>query len=131
MIKLFFTYQFLKFITVGLTAAILHWVARYLLNTVFSFSVSIVLAYCFGMFVAFILNRLFVFPDSKAPFRLQANRFILINASMFPIVWSFSVITNNILLDLDVPYSQSIAHGLAVLLPSGITFLAYKLFSFK
>ena len=131
MIKIFFTHQFLKFMIVGLTAAILHWIARYLLNTVFSFSVSIVLAYCLGMFVAFILNRLFVFPDSKVPLKLQANRFILINISMFPVVWGFSIIFDGILAELSVPYSQSVAHGLAVLLPSGITFLVYKFFSFK
>jgi len=131
MIKIFFTHQFLKFMIVGLTAAILHWVARYLLNTVFSFSVSIVLAYCVGMLVAFVLNRLFVFPDSTVPLKLQANRFILINASMFPVVWGFSLVVAGILAGFSVPFSQSIAHGLAVLLPSGITFIAYKFFSFK
>lgn len=131
MIRLFRTRQFLKFMVVGLTAAILHWVARYLLNTVFSFSVSILLAYCIGMIVAFMLNRSFVFPESQVPLKLQANRFILINTSMLPVVWSFSILVDSILVELSVPHSKSIAHGLAVLLPSGLTFLAYKFFSFK
>jgi putative flippase GtrA len=131
MIKLFFTHQFSKFFIVGMTAAMFNWIARYLLNTVFSFSVSILLAYCVGMYVAFILNRLFVFADSKSPLRLQVNRFILINALMLPVVWGFSFTINEILLDLYVPNSQNIAHGLALLLPSVITFLAYKFFSFK
>ena len=47
-------------------------------------------------------------------------------------VFMLAILTiNEILLDLYVPNSQNIAHALAVILPSVVTFLAYKFFSFK
>lgn len=127
----FFTKQFLNFITVGISAAFLHWFARYLLGYLFSFSTSVVLAYGFGILVAFILNRVFVFPSSTVPLGQQAYKFVIINLIMFPVVWGVSIFAESILMGLSISYSHSLAHGIAVLLPGMMTFVAYRFFTFK
>lgn len=129
--EIFFTKQFLKFGTVGVSAAFANWISRYLLNFIFSFPVAIFLAYGVGMLIAFSLNKIFVFPNSTAPIRQQITKFILINICMFPVVWVFSICAENFLASYAVPFSQSLAHAVAVLLPGLMSFLAYKFLAFK
>ena len=83
------------------------------------------------MLFAFSLNRIFVFPNSNTPIRQQMTRFILINICMFPVVWVFSIGAESVLASYAVPFSQSLAHGVAVLLPGLLSFLGYKFLAFK
>jgi putative flippase GtrA len=134
MIKHFFTTQFLRFLIVGITAAALHWLARYWLNIWLSFPIAVALAYSVGITIAFELNRRFVFPISTRPIIKQARDFILINAAFFPIVWlaamGFKSLLHNFGINLYVAYIDGIAHALALAVPMFITFLIYKFIAF-
>jgi len=131
-IKHFFTLQFIKFIGVGATAALLHWLARIILSQSMPFSWAVVWAYGVGMFIAFVLNAIFVFPNSDKATLSQMRDFVLVNLAFFPVVWALSLSFKKGLeyLGLTV-YSEAIAHGLAISVPMLATFLIYKFFAFK
>lgn len=131
MIGHFLTRQFLLFLMVGGLAAFLHWLARIALSRWFSFSTAVVLAYCVGMAVAFTLNALYVFPGSDKARHLQARDFVLVNLAFLPVVWLASVQLVKPLTVWEIPFPEAIAHGMAVLLPTLMTFLIYKFFAFK
>jgi putative flippase GtrA len=91
-----------------------------------------VFAYAVGMSVAFTLNIVFVFPNSPKSKIKQARDFALVNISFFPVVWAVSVLINNGLLASGMlKYTQEASHAVAVILPTFLTFLIYKLFAFK
>ena len=132
MISHFFTRQFLGFLAVGGLAAFLHWVSRILLSNWLSFSWAVIVAYCVGILVAFILNSYFIFPKSSKSKVKQARDFILTNVCFFPVVWASALLLNYGLLALGfVRYTEAIAHAIAVGLPMFATFLIYKFFAFK
>jgi putative flippase GtrA len=132
LIKHFFTKQFVGFLFVGMAAAFLHWLARLLLSIWLPFSSAVVIAYAVGMTVAFILNRIYIFPISDKAKSAQVRDFILVNLSFFPVVWYFSLKINNWLNALDIGiYSESLAHAIAISLPMFLTFLIYKFLTFR
>ena len=132
MIKHFFTRQFLGFLAVGGTAALLHWLSRVLLSVWLPFSWAVVIAYGIGMLVAFLLNSFFIFPKSIKARHIQARNFVMVNLSFFPVVWFASVHINNWLKSLGMAsHSEELAHAMAIPLPMLATFLLYKFYAFK
>lgn len=132
MIGHFFTKQFLGFLVVGGLAAFLHWVSRIILSNWLSFSWAVLAAYLVGMAVAFILNTFFVFPNSDKPRYRQARDFVLVNVSFLPVVWAASLAIDHWFRELGIiHYTQALAHGIAVAIPTLATFLIYKYFAFK
>ncbi|MDA8752786.1 GtrA family protein, partial [Halieaceae bacterium] len=115
MLRHFLSWQFLGFIAVGVTAALLHWLARIVLSTWLPFSSAVLLAYGVGMAVAFILNSLYVFPDSTEPRNVQVRRFVVINLGFLPVVWACSLLFLRLLEWLGMPaYREALAHGMAI-----------------
>lgn len=132
MIRLFLSRQFLGFVAVGGTAALLHWLARIVLSLWLPFSMAVVLAYGVGMLVAFALNSFFVFQRSTRPRALQARDFVIVNLLSFPVVWFASLRIDSGLRSLGMThYSEALAHGIAIALPMLATFLIYKFHAFK
>ena len=132
MLKHFFTLQFLTFIFVGVTAASVNWISRYLMATWISFSPAVPLAYCVGMTTAFALNKILVFPKSDIPVEVQVRRFIIINLSFLPVVWGCSLIFSTALKAMGIKeYSDEIGHAASLALPMLATFLLYKFVAFK
>ena len=132
MIHHFFSAQFLKFLFVGVTAAFANWIARYGFSVIWPFPVAVALAYIVGMAVAYSLNRAAVFPTSNRPVLKQSMEFALINVLFFPVVWSASLLLNEILGYLRiVRFSEGAAHALALSIPMMLTFLIYKFRTFR
>jgi putative flippase GtrA len=128
----FLTRQFLGFVAVGGTAALLHWLARIALSHWLPFSLAVVMAYAVGMLVAFLLNSFFVFQRSTRPRRRQARDFIIINLASFPVVWLASIMLERALRMFGmVHYTEALAHAIAISLPMLATFLIYKFYAFK
>ncbi len=131
MISHYLSTQFVRFLFVGATAALLHWLARYWLSAWVTFPAAVALAYIVGIAVAFELNRRIVFPASGRPIAKQARDFILINLSFFPVVWAAAILFRQILKYIGVVhFVDGIAHGLAIALPVLMTFLMYKFIAF-
>jgi putative flippase GtrA len=132
MIKYFYSEQFLLFVIVGASAAFLHWISRLVLSYWFDFSLAVGLAYFVGMLIAFVLNRLYVFPKSIKPLSKQIFVFTITNLAFFPLVWFSSIEIHKVLvINKFTLYSEGIAHAIAISLPMLITFLIYKMVAFK
>ena len=132
MIRHFLTAQFVRFLAVGGTAAFLHWLARIALSHWRSFTWAVALAYGVGMGVAFVLNRVFVFPLSDKAAHQQLRDFLLVNLGFFPIVWASAIAIESALRSLGmVHYTQALAHAVSIAIPMLATFLMYKFFAFK
>lgn len=132
MIRHFLSRQFLGFLAVGGLAALLHWLSRLLLSTWMPFAWAVAMAYGVGMTVAFLLNSVFVFPDSVKPISAQARDFVLVNLAFFPLVWAVSIYVNAGLKALGMNHhSEELAHAIAISMPLLATFLLYKFVAFK
>jgi putative flippase GtrA len=127
-----FTRQFALFVAVGLTAAILHWLARYALSRWLPFWLAVALAYGVGMAVAFALNRVLVFPGSRRRMGLQVRDFVIINLAFFPVVWGISLVLAGFVLPwLGVAaHREEVAHAVAIAIPVVATFLLHKFVTF-
>lgn len=131
MIRHFFSAQFILFLIVGTSAAVLNWFARLVLSNWVSFPIAVILAYGVGMASAFELNRRLVFPVSARPVIKQAKVFILTNLAFLPVVWGASILFKDLLAEVGIMrFSEGIAHGLALTIPVFIAFLIYKFIAF-
>ena len=132
MINSFFTKQFILFLFVGIISAALNIISRIIFDQWLSYSEAIIMGYCMGILLAFILNYRLVFPSSKKPLINQIKGFILTNLFFLPIVWLSSIGLRSVFLDLTfIPAPDFSAHVVAVSIPLLFTFLIYKFSIFK
>ena len=123
--KIFINLQFLSFLSVGFSAAIIHWSARLILNLYYDFVVSVIFSYFLALFYAFCLNFIFVFKNKKNKI-IKIFKYIFINLFFFPIVFFSSINLNILFLNLNLSYHSEAAHGLSILIPALISFIIYK-----
>ena len=132
MIRHFFTGQFLGFLAVGGTAALLNWLARIGFSHWLPFWLAVALAYAVGMLVAFLLNSFFVFNRSTRPRAQQARSFVTINLVCLFIVWAASIGLERMLRAQGMAnHTEELAHAIAISLPMLVNFLLYKFHAFK
>lgn len=132
MINHFLNTQFLAFLAVGSLAAAIHWLCRYFLSYWISFEYAVAIAYVFGIASAFILNKIYVFPNTNRSVNKQMRDFVLTNVAFFPVVWVMSILLVSVLSSAGVTmYTEGIAHGVAISIPMMATFLIYKFIAFK
>ena len=90
------------------------------------------IAYVFGIASAFLLNRIFVFPNTNRPVKKQMRDFVLTNVAFFPVVWVMSILLASALPSVGITmYTEGIAHAIAISIPMMATFLIYKFIAFK
>jgi len=120
------TRQFVCFVGVGISAMLLHWLARIILSMWLPFSIAVIIAYFFGIVIAYELNKKFVFFVQDVSARYFKN-FALVNLAFLPIVWLMSISINVVLIDYGIDYhTEKISHGIAICIPPFLTFLIYK-----
>lgn len=131
--RLYVNKQFVKFLAVGGVAALLHWLARFVFDVFVEFGVAVILAYAVGIIVAFILNRIFVFPKSIRPMRHEIAIFTIVNIAAFPLVVGISISLGTYLLPHALPreLAKAVGHGAGVLSPVFINFAAHKWITFR
>ncbi|WP_374655166.1 GtrA family protein [Dongia sp.] len=124
--------QFGLFLLVGGTAAMANWLARLWLAAYFSFAAAVAVAYVAGVIVAFILNCIFVFPNSVRSLGHRLSFFVGTNALMFPVVWTVSTILEAIVFPFIgiVRHADEIAHACGLVAPVLLSFLIHKFFTF-
>jgi len=124
--------QFILFVFVGTVSAIVNIIFRIIFNQWLSYSQAILMGYCMGILLAFILNFKFVFPASKKPVAQQFKGFILTNLFFLPIVWLASIGLRDVFLGISfIPAPDFFAHVAAVSIPLFFTFLIYKFSIFR
>lgn len=124
--------RFLRFLFFGGSAAAVNLIARWLLNHIWSFELSVAVAYLIGMVVAFTGTRLFVFQPSANQLWHQFVRFALVNSVSFTLVWTISVG----LAKFAFPaigltwHADTLAHFIGVLSPTIVSYIGHKHYSF-
>jgi putative flippase GtrA len=125
--------QFLGFLLTGGFAAAVNFGSRILYNKAMSFSAAVVCAYITGMITAFVLNKLFVFRDSRQAVHHAAGYFVLVNLVAVAQTWAISMLLLHWVLPwLGVnAYAREIAHAVGVVVPVFTSYLGHKHLSFR
>ncbi|RYG67701.1 GtrA family protein [bacterium] len=125
--------QFARFLAVGGVALGLHWLSRFFFNTFVGYGTAIVLAYGVGIAVAFVLNKLFVFPYGTRGARFEMLAFVAVNVAAFPFVWGVAYALGEWVFNAWMPREPALAlaHGIAITLPVFANFALHKLVTFR
>lgn len=131
-VREFASHQFALFLVVGTVAAVCNWAARLWLSAWLAFMPAVCLAYGAGLVVAFFLNCWLVFPRSARPWTHKAGYFMLWNLFTFPLVVAASFVLRwHVLPFLGITLgTEEIAHALALAVPTFVSFLVHKYFTF-
>lgn len=125
--------RFAYFAIAGGTAALVNFGSRIALSEKFSYWVAIVIAYMFGMITAFLLNRIFVFPEGNEGIHRQAAWFIAINL----LALTQTVATSLLLARWLFPavgwiwHPEALAHAVGVSAPILSSYYGHKRFTFR
>ena len=127
------TRQFLRFLIAGGIAATANVLSRIGFSHFMGLEAAVVLAYCVGMLVAFVLMRSQVFPPSDTPLRAQVARFVGVNlAAVLQTLVITIVLARWALPALGVRRGvEEIAHIVGVCVPVVTSYFGHKHFSFK
>lgn len=124
--------QFVRFVAVSGVAAAANFGSRILFSLVAAFPVAIVLAYCVGLSVGFLLNRLFVFARSTNSLRRQMAYFFIVNLVGLVQTLLVSLALVHVLPALGVTvYVEAVAHAAGVAAPIVSSYFGHKYFSFR
>ncbi len=125
--------EFFRFLLVGGFAAIINFSSRILINTVYSFRVSVIIAYIIGMITAYVLSKFLVFsPSGKHPLK-EFSYFAIVNGVAIIQVWVISVVLAEYLFPSWklIFYPKEIAHFIGISIPVITSYYGHKYYSFK
>ena len=125
--------QFGRFLLVGGIALLCHWLSRFAFNFLVDYGLAIVLAYLVGMIVAFVLNKIYVFPFSANSLNVELSMFFAVNILAFPLVWAVAYGLGEWVLArvIQRQVALGLAHGVAITLPVFVNFALHKLITFR
>jgi putative flippase GtrA len=134
--------RILKFLALGGCAAAINWLSRPLYDQVLDFLPAVICAYVTGMIVAFILFRLFVFPESPTPIRVQIQRFVLVNLVGIALTFFLSwLIVEQLLPQFGIHFRIGVGslqmdqvmfgHGVAIAAPTVTSWFGHRYFTFR
>lgn len=127
------TSQFLRFFVVGGFAATINFGSRMLLNRWMPFAAAIVVAYCFGLVTAFLLNRRFVFPGATNRLHQQLFWFVAVNVVALTQTLLVSLLfADYVLPSLNIVWhTEEIAHAIGIVTPIFTSYVGHKRLSFN
>ncbi|WP_338552546.1 GtrA family protein [Paenibacillus sp. KS-LC4] len=133
-IRFFTSKQFLLFLASGGLAAIVNLGSRIVLNHYLSFTLSVALAYMFGMITAFVLSKLFVFHGASQHSAIrQLAYFTLVNVIAIIQTLIVSIVLRNYFL----PFigwgfhPNEVAHFIGVCVPIFSSYVGHKYVTFS
>jgi putative flippase GtrA len=126
--------QFVRFLVLGGCAAAVNWLSRFPLEHVMPFSLAVIVAYMFGMVVAFTLFRRFVFPASSRPLDRQLKFFVLVNLAGIVQVWAVSMVLVYYLfpaIRCVGQLAEPVGHAIAIGVPTISSYFGHRFFTFS
>ncbi|HEX5213405.1 MAG TPA: GtrA family protein [Pseudolabrys sp.] len=131
--SLYLSGQFGRFLIAGGVALLLNWLCRFVFNWFVDFGWAVVLAYAVGIAVAFVLNKIFVFPYSERSLNFELFLFFLVNIAAFPYVWSIAYVLGEWVLVHWMPKQVAFAfgHAIAIATPVFVNFFLHKFVTFR
>jgi putative flippase GtrA len=134
MVKSLITNQeFIRFLLVGGFAALVNFFSRILINNIYTFRISVIIAYIIGMLTAYILTKFLVFtPSGQHPVK-EFSYFAIVNGVAIIQVWAISVVLAEYLFPIIelTYYPKEIAHFIGISIPVITSYYGHKYFSFK
>ena len=125
--------EFTRFVMTGSVAAFVNLFARWALNFVMPFEAAVVLAYLFGMVVAFLMFQRIIFDAKGQDTKRQIRRFLVVHAvgitQVYLISWGLA--------DLFFPWigwtwhAEDIAHFIGVATPAFSSYIGHKFYTFR
>lgn len=127
------TRRFLRFLVAGGIAAAANVASRIAFSLVMPLAPAVVLAYCVGMLVAFLLMRAHVFEPSASRVSRQVGFFIGVNvAAVLQTLAVTLVLARWVLPAMGVKQAvDTIAHVVGVCVPIATSYLGHKHLSFR
>jgi putative flippase GtrA len=132
-VSIYLSEQFGRFLIAGGVALLLHWLSRFVFNWYVDFGWAIVLAYLVGIVVAFVLNKIFVFPYSGRSLNFELFFFFFVNVAAFPFVWVAAYVLGEWVFVHWMPKQIALAfgHAIAISLPVFVNFVLHKFITFR
>ena len=127
------TRRFLRFLVAGGIAAAANVLSRIAFSLVMPLAPAVVLAYCVGMLVAFLLMRAHVFEPSASRVSRQVGFFIGVNvAAVLQTLVVTLALARWLLPAMGVKQAvETIAHVVGVCVPIATSYLGHKHLSFR
>lgn len=125
--------RFLTFLLAGGFAAAANWASRFFFSLFLPLSASVACAYLFGMTVAYVFNRIFVFERSGRSAADEYARFALVNVVALAQVWLVTLILGEFvmpLFGLGAELSVALAHAIGVASPVFTSYFGHRHFTF-
>jgi putative flippase GtrA len=132
----FVSFQFLKFLIAGGTAALFNFLSFILFRNHFSHMVSIVLAFTVGTVISFILNKTFTFMAYSEKTAVQSAKFavVAVGGYFLAVITAFLTIKIYEVLSISLitlQTAEKFAQAIAIGFVTVYNFLAMKYFSFN
>jgi putative flippase GtrA len=127
------TRRFFKFIIASAIAAAANIGSRILLGMWMNYVLSIVLAFCIGLCMAFVLNRLLVFTEAAKPLHHQMLWFIVVNLAAVVQTLCVSLLFARVFFPMlgFAWHVDTAAHAIGVAAPVITSYLGHKHFTFR
>ncbi|HEU4923703.1 MAG TPA: GtrA family protein [Burkholderiales bacterium] len=125
--------QFVLFLIAGGVAALANYCSRFAFSLWFDYATAIVLAYCVGMAVAFVLMRQIVFSGTGKALWPQIWKFVLVNL----LAVAQTLVVSLVLAWWLLPaigvreHVEALAHAVGVMVPIFTSFLGHRMATFK
>ena len=125
--------QFVRFAVVGGVAALVNFGSRFVFSRWVSFEIAVLLAYCVGMIVAFVLMRSFVFAGHRRRLHVQVRDFVAVNILAVAQTLLVSVVLSRSVLPAVGVHenAESVAHAIGIAVPIVTSFLAHRNLTFR
>jgi putative flippase GtrA len=131
--RLYANPQFAAFVVVSGGAAAMNVLSRLLFSLFLVYWAAVALAYAVGMAVAFVLNKVVVFPNSDRPLSHNLIYFVMVNAIAFPQVLVVSLVLGKLFLPpvIGVTAGEALGHAVGVAAPAFSSFALHKFVTFR
>lgn len=130
--------RIVRFLLAGGSAAVVNFLSRFFYSTFLSFGVAVVLAFITGMITAFLLNKIFVFTNSRNTQAQQVVWFVVINLFALLQTWAVSVYLAGWLPqylpggpEQTLELAEALAHGAGILIPVFTSYIGHKYLTFR
>jgi len=131
--KLFLSRQFMLFLLVGGSAAVVNFLIRFIFDDFMSYGLAVICSYITGMVLAFLMMRLFVFEGTEKGFKKEFLLFVLVNILAIFLTWGVSVgLAESLFPTIGFEwYRYEVAHMFGIAVPAFSSYFGHKNFTFK
>lgn len=125
--------QFMRFALAGGFAACVNFFSRIVLNWWMPYAASILVAFMLGLITAFVINRVFVFPEATNKLHHQVFWFVAINIAALLQTLGISLLLARVIFPHTgfTWHGDTVAHAVGVVVPVITSYIGHKHRTFR